>query len=341
MQETYLVLVQFGYKAFKHKAMKKFIILPMLTCSLMWGQQMQAQNEAGAGEESQKGNTAKVTMVKVIDGKTIVEEREIELENGSTMQVIELETGGAEEAQKIIRKFVEDKEEEIEIRVTGDGEEEIIVVNGNEIRQVGKGDQELVMVEKFVECKGEKEGKMQIRTVKVINGDTVLNDIREAGATELFLNETKNAKRKKGDRKRRKKKGAKEDVIIRVEVDSNDDNRLILKEGESVSIFVLDLDEKETARYAPNEDNSLEVENMSAYPNPNNGLFNLGFKLENTKIPAEISVSSLDGKVVYRETVQSQERYEKQIDLRKIPQGVYLLRIVQGEQTRVKKIVIE
>jgi Secretion system C-terminal sorting domain len=85
-------------------------------------------------------------------------------------------------------------------------------------------------------------------------------------------------------------------------------------------------------------DNDLVIEQISFYPNPNEGLLNLNFTTQD-KAPIKVFIYDTLGNVVYAEEVnQFSGSYKNQIDISAQPVGSYFLQIVQGQKTYSKKI---
>lgn len=88
-------------------------------------------------------------------------------------------------------------------------------------------------------------------------------------------------------------------------------------------------------------DGKLGIKDMTFYPNPNNGKFNLKFTMPD-KGNTDITIMNLDGKVIYNEHLENfSGSYDKEMDISKENKGVYLVKVVQGNHTEVKKIVLE
>ncbi|WP_418638670.1 reprolysin-like metallopeptidase [Winogradskyella sp.] len=83
-----------------------------------------------------------------------------------------------------------------------------------------------------------------------------------------------------------------------------------------------------------------ELDNLSIYPNPNNGTFNIGF---NPKSGEAITVEVYDirGRAIYTNIYSSVNRFEEVIQLDNAQSGVYLLNIADGSQKVTKKIIVE
>jgi len=86
------------------------------------------------------------------------------------------------------------------------------------------------------------------------------------------------------------------------------------------------------------EDN--ELDQLSIYPNPNNGEFNIEF---NSKSGEAISVAVYDirGRSIYAKNYDSVGRFNEAIQLNNAQSGVYLLTIIDGTQKVTKKIIVD
>ena len=80
--------------------------------------------------------------------------------------------------------------------------------------------------------------------------------------------------------------------------------------------------------------------NLSVFPNPSNGNFNISLQNINRK-DLIISVLGIDGKVVYNEIVKNALEVNKKITLSEVNSSLYLLRIKIGKDIFLKKILIE
>lgn len=79
--------------------------------------------------------------------------------------------------------------------------------------------------------------------------------------------------------------------------------------------------------------------NVSIFPNPNSGMFDLN--IESLDNNVTISVSDVSGRVVYTESTQNITSYKKNINLGSVASGVYYVKVQSGENTTVKKLVIQ
>jgi len=101
----------------------------------------------------------------------------------------------------------------------------------------------------------------------------------------------------------------------------------------------------EVEDYTLNVINSLGIddniiENLSIYPNPNNGEFNIGF---NSRSGEDITIEVYDirGRAIFTRSYNSVSRFEEAIKLNEAQSGVYLLSISDGPQKVTKKIIVE
>ena len=79
---------------------------------------------------------------------------------------------------------------------------------------------------------------------------------------------------------------------------------------------------------------------IEIYPNPTNGVIQVSFKANQTA--TTIIVTAMDGKIVYREEIDSFEgHFDGTIDLNGQNQGIYVLSIVQGKEVFVKKVILQ
>lgn len=77
-----------------------------------------------------------------------------------------------------------------------------------------------------------------------------------------------------------------------------------------------------------------ESKSLDIYPNPNNG----NFTIKNASIDAELTIQTIDGKIIHNEKVLNNE-YQK-ITTNLNP-GVYLIQIAKGDEIYTQKMIIE
>jgi hypothetical protein len=83
---------------------------------------------------------------------------------------------------------------------------------------------------------------------------------------------------------------------------------------------------------------NFELNNVFVYPNPSRGIFNIS--LGNLQ-PTEIEVYDLMGKKVYAKKEITISNFETKIDLSNVTQGIYFVKIIDNNQSTVKRIIKE
>ena len=87
-----------------------------------------------------------------------------------------------------------------------------------------------------------------------------------------------------------------------------------------------------TNRWAPLSDNVFSLQNVQIYPNPNknNKLF------ISTTSDLDVVIYSVLGKLVLTNTINSNKNY---IDISQLNKGIYILKLINGEQSTTKKLI--
>lgn len=87
--------------------------------------------------------------------------------------------------------------------------------------------------------------------------------------------------------------------------------------------------------------NKLKINDLSIYPNPSKGQFNILFSSE-SKNEVKISVHDLLGRKVFENKYsKTSSEFNEKILLKNVTSGVYLLTVVDGDSKVEKKIIIE
>ena len=82
---------------------------------------------------------------------------------------------------------------------------------------------------------------------------------------------------------------------------------------------------------------SLTLTDAVIYPNPTEGLFALSFNT--TPGPLTVAVTDVNGKVVYQDDNENQDGfYKKEIDLKGLPQGNYIISVTQDGKVFTEQI---
>ena len=82
---------------------------------------------------------------------------------------------------------------------------------------------------------------------------------------------------------------------------------------------------------------------LKVYPNPADTYLKLDFSSTNIEVP-EIRIIDLTGKVVKkfdRDMVMEAGVYKTQLDISELRQGIYFVKLEQGEKVHMKKIVVQ
>ena len=88
-------------------------------------------------------------------------------------------------------------------------------------------------------------------------------------------------------------------------------------------------------------DNSLDVNSLNLYPNPNDGIFSLNFESA-IEGDIEVKVYTSDGRLVYNEIKGDfSGLFIQDINIQGNSRGVYFLMIRQGDQTFSKKFIVQ
>ncbi|MEM7039454.1 MAG: T9SS type A sorting domain-containing protein, partial [Bacteroidota bacterium] len=186
----------------------------------------------------------------------------------------------------------------------------------------------------------DEDGNAQTRTIRIMNGDTVINETVEGahwidvqGNTHSLDDSNVHIFQSGGSGS-----GNEEEIGIEVVVKADGDTKEIIIHR-ALQLIVNDLSDDEAEKFA--DADALEVKKLDFFPNPSDGLFTLRFKLKDKKQPAELRIFNIDGANVYAESLQGISKYEKEIDLRALSAGTYFLSIAQGDEKIVKKLVIQ
>lgn len=226
----------------------------------------------------------------------------------------------------------QDDGEKVIIIRSGDAPDDIMTVNviGPDGMKPGKG--EKVIVTKEVIADGQSGGKARVHTIKVVNGDTVTNEISEE-AIEGFRMEGCNPQE---FHLRQLNDGDGQNVTVDVK-DLGDGKQMVIVRARKVRIEALeDAEAKELG-----DSKGLQLKDLSYAPNPNQGRFTLSFRIKEHG-PASVRIHSLDGRELFREDLAADtKQYSREIDLGDVPAGVYLLEVQQGSQKAVRRIVVE
>lgn len=132
-----------------------------------------------------------------------------------------------------------------------------------------------------------------------------------------------------------------EGTVVTKEVKKNGSQaqvRVIIK---SAGIKILSDDDKKLLANEGSFDDKLNLQKIDFYPNPGNGRFNLKFNLEQ-KGNTEVVIYNAEGKKAYYEMLQDfSGDYNKEIDISNNSKGIYFLKVTQGKNSSIRKIILE
>lgn len=81
---------------------------------------------------------------------------------------------------------------------------------------------------------------------------------------------------------------------------------------------------------------SIDKRELSIYPNPNNGVFTINIP---TNKQAEIMITDINGRVLYKEQVANKEKYT--INISNKPNGIYMLQLTTAEGIYHTKVLVQ
>jgi len=84
----------------------------------------------------------------------------------------------------------------------------------------------------------------------------------------------------------------------------------------------------------------FEINDFAVYPNPNKGNFNVKFTTTSTS-GVKVMVHDLLGRKLFENKFENESNFNKNIQLKNVQPGLYLLTVIDGNRKEVRKIVIE
>ncbi|WP_394757975.1 reprolysin-like metallopeptidase [Flavobacterium sp.] len=91
---------------------------------------------------------------------------------------------------------------------------------------------------------------------------------------------------------------------------------------------------------APLSNPEFELNDISLFPNPNTGNFNVRFTSASTN-EIKINVHDMRGRQVYEKSFSNTGAFNQNVNLSKVQAGIYLVSIIDGAKKTVKRIVVE
>jgi hypothetical protein len=82
-----------------------------------------------------------------------------------------------------------------------------------------------------------------------------------------------------------------------------------------------------------------EAFEMKVYPNPNSGSFMLSINCAKAN-KVQVALLNILGQEVFRESFDVNGRFNKMLTPENLPQGMYILRVSNGEGSQVRRITV-
>nr|WP_169933733.1 zinc-dependent metalloprotease family protein [Nonlabens sp. Ci31] len=95
-----------------------------------------------------------------------------------------------------------------------------------------------------------------------------------------------------------------------------------------------------TSVVTPLSNETFELDNLSIYPNPSSGSFNILFDNASSNL-VELDIFDLSGRSVFKRSYETYSSFHQNINLNGVSSGMYLVQIKDGNKTITKKIIIE
>ena len=86
--------------------------------------------------------------------------------------------------------------------------------------------------------------------------------------------------------------------------------------------------------------NEFEIADLTIYPNPNRGNFNIKFDNPSAN-EVTIAVYDMSGRRIFENNYASQASFNENIQLNNAQAGIYLVNVTDGSKKIVKKIIVE
>lgn len=143
--------------------------------------------------------------------------------------------------------------------------------------------------------------------------------------------------------------GANFDIVLAEGVPNNGEVQVVAPEIETIHARIM-VRATNNVFYAVNEaaftiSSSLEVEQnelekMTFYPNPSEGVFNISLNPVYGE-HVQVQVFDLQGRQIYQQEFDASSNLEKQIKLKNAESGMYILRVQNGDYSATKKLIVK
>ncbi len=211
-------------------------------------------------------------------------------------------------------------------------------------KHIGSMDDESGNVEITIDSGEDGEEAHTVKIIKTVDDDgkVTMKKIVDGKETEIDASEMHkmHCKDMKTCKKIKCDMDGAHKMKIDVQVDEKDGKHMVII-TKITSENKEELAKKNPAVKSNLKKKELAVENLNFSPNPNNGKFDLQFKLDK-KQAVQIKIFDIQGKEVYNEKVSDFDgKYSHNIDISENGEGIYLLQIIQGDKASTNKIVIK
>lgn len=241
---------------------------------------------------------------------------------------------------KVIQLGEADMEHNVEVEVVGEGDERRVIINRDgEIREIDLGaegvwtDEESgtdVNVFRFKTEDGEEVEQVEMSQRIIMVEDGAMSEEDRARLEEAL------------------ELGDHEEVLENIKIIVGDDAEVINSSGIHVVRIEIKMEDpaEEEMKMLRNSgasdlNNSLQLEELSFYPNPSNGQFSLNFQAPEAGT-LSVVVRDLQGRTVYEEdATEFNGIYQNDINISGESAGVYFLTINVNGRTTTKKLVME
>lgn len=120
--------------------------------------------------------------------------------------------------------------------------------------------------------------------------------------------------------------------------DGDEDNPRVISR---VKVFVRTARDADKEKVGSDEMEDLSIKDISFYPNPSDGRFDLVLETGND-LPVYIKIVNPQGEVVYEKNGASNDGfYNYEIDISNQREGIYILQVIQNGRALTKRIIIE
>lgn len=322
------------------------------------------------GKEEKIIKTEKVIKMKS-DGDGEENEFTIRIDSDGEQSMVFIDENGKktnltdEQIEKMIQSHHDGEGDEVHKRIElivtdeGDGEQKVTVISSDDEdvevekeieievkKEIGEDGEEKIIEKKVwitkdgekIELDGENDFKFETDGDKItiiVDGETI--DLKDKSEDDNVIVVKKIKKGEGSD-------GSKQTMNIKVEEKNGEQFiEIDIKRTSSLNVTISEIQKDDTSLAGIDYSlkSNLKPSQLSYYPNPNNGRFNLKFKLDQQN---EVTVKVMDilGNEVYKERiVDFNGSYDNQIDLTGKEKGIYILQIIQKKKALTQKILIE